>query len=307
MPIIPNKKNIDMDKTKFRYSLDRKGKKHLCLNCHKKTFVRFIDLADGNFIPEKYGRCDREDRCGYFMSPYHDGFAKDNIDPSFMPKFSATYTELPISYVHNSSVYPTLKIDTTNALFSFLVNTLEREKAANAFTSYRVGFQNDWCIFWQHDIQGRCRSGKYMKYLPTGRRDKSSLTTWEHARRKEGKSVYPEFNLKQCFFGEHLLANDTTKPVAIVESEKTAIIASILHDGYIWLACGSKNGISDYKMDVLSGRKVMLYPDLGAYSEWYDKAVRHKCSISDILEKRASKEDRENGLDLADFLLREYA
>ena len=32
--------------------------------------------------------------------------------------------------------------------------------------------------------------------------------------------------LKQCFFGEHLL-REKTMPVAIVESEKTAIISSV--------------------------------------------------------------------------------
>ncbi len=31
------------------------------------------------------------------------------------------------------------------------------------------------------------------------------------------------FNLTQCLFGEHLLAEDLTSPVAIVESEKTAV------------------------------------------------------------------------------------
>ena len=145
---------------------------------------------------------------------------------------------------------------------------------------------------------------KYIRYTENGRRDKSSLTTWEHSRKTSKGLAYPGFNLKQCFFGEHLLANDMTKPVAIVESEKTAIIASILHDKYIWLACGSKNGLSDYKMQILRDRKVMLYPDLGAYSEWYEKSVKYNVGISDILERNATQEDRENGLDLADFLLR---
>lgn len=294
-----------MEAIKFRFSLNKKGKKELCPSCHKKSFVRFLDLSNGSLLPEKYGRCDREDRCSYFISPYHDGYAKENIDPSYNPKFiPQTQIDLPISYIKSYLVNPTLIIETNNALFNFLVNRLDREKTANAFTSYRIGFYNDWCIFWQHDFFGKCRSGKYIKYLSNGHRDKNSITTWEHARRTANRIAYDSFNLKQCFFGEHLLANDASKPVAIVESEKTALIASVIHDGYIWLACGSKNGLSDYKMNALKGRKVKLYPDLGAYSEWYEKAVKYKVEISDLLEKHASKEDRENGLDLADFLLR---
>lgn len=288
---------------KFRYSLLTKAKKEICPECRKKTYVRFVDLSNGNIIPEKYGRCDREDRCGYFLSPYQDGYAKENIDPDFKPS-SIVIEEKPISFIDREVAVKTMLIDINNNLFNFLTNKLDREKTANTFTDYRVGFKNNWCIFWQCDINGKYRSGKYMRYTPEGRRDKSSITTWEHARKNINGYVYPTFNLKQCFFGEHLLANDQRKPVAIVESEKTALIASIFYDSYIWLACGSKNGLSEYKCEVLKDRKVMLYPDLGAYSEWYEKAVKHGFGISRILEDKATEYDRENGLDLADFLLR---
>ena len=40
-------------------------------------------------------------------------------------------------------------------------------------------------------------------------------------------SLFENFNLKQCLFGEHLLPANPLMQVAIVESEKTAIIASM--------------------------------------------------------------------------------
>lgn len=41
--------------------------------------------------------------------------------------------------------------------------------------------------------------------------------------------------MKQCLFGEHLLLQYPTKPVAIVESEKSALIAShFMPDLYGW-------------------------------------------------------------------------
>ena len=36
---------------------------------------------------------------------------------------------------------------------------MDREKSANAFAEYRVGFDNNWCIFWQCDQTGNYRSG----------------------------------------------------------------------------------------------------------------------------------------------------
>lgn len=289
--------------TKFRFALERSKKKEVCPNCSKRTYVRFVDYQN-NHIPFKYGRCDREDRCGYFLSPYSDGYAQENIDPNYKPEFTINAQERPISYISRNVVMPTLQIDIQNKLYLFLCSKFDRELVSNAFVSYRVGFDRDWCIFWQHDILGLCRSGKFMNYLKTGRRNKDTVTTWEHSRKSLGQSVYPDFNLKQCFFGEHLLANDTRKPVAIVESEKTALIASFNIPAYIWIACGSKNGLSDYKCEVLKGRSVTLFPDLGAYSYWYEKAVKYGFRINNDIDQYATEDDRLNGFDLADFLLR---
>ena len=51
------------------------------------------------------------------------------------------------------------------------------------------------------------------------------------------------WELTQCLFGEHLLSaiDEKQKTVALVESEKTAIIASCIMPKYIWLATGGKS------------------------------------------------------------------
>lgn len=171
----------------------------------------------------------------------------------------------------------------------------------NSYSVYEVG--NNWAAFWYVDFNGNLRSAKYMKYLPTGRRDKDSTVSWEHKKRDSKGEVYPEFIFSQCFFGEHLLSKDLRKPIAVVESEKTAIIASIFIDKYIWIACGSKNGLNRSKCTVLANRSVTLFPDLGAYDLWKEKSDELGFNISDHLEKIATPEQRSNGYDLADFLL----
>lgn len=73
------------------------------------------------------------------------------------------------------------------------------------------------------------------------------------------------YNLKQCFFGEHLLSEDKSRPVALVESEKTAIIASYYLPQFLWIASGGKNGcFNANSLSALAGRSVVLFPDLGA-------------------------------------------
>jgi hypothetical protein len=120
-----------------------------------------------------------------------------------------------------------------------------------------------------------------------------------------------DFSLQQCFFGEHLLTLYPDKSVAIVESEKSALIASALIPNMIWLAAGNINGLSVEKCKVLKNRNVFLYPDLGAFEKWSLKAeelqeqYNCKITVSKLLEDEATDTDRTNGLDIADYIITE--
>lgn len=199
--------------------------------------------------------------------------------------------------------------------------------------NYRIGTSDHWhgaTIFWQLDTTGHVRSGKIMLYnKATGKRVKQPFNhiTWAHVlivgktesqkNRKQKLSDLcglpdfrtQEFNLKQCLFGEHLLITSPYKPVAIVESEKTAIIASALMPAFIWLACGSLDGLSLNKCRVLQGRQVMLFPDVNAYNRWKIKALElqrampgTKFTVSTELERLATADDKKQGVDLGDVL-----
>ena len=80
----------------------------------------------------------------------------------------------------------------------------------------------------------------------------------------------------------------------------------------LWLATGGKNGcgFSDTQnLQALKGRKIALYPDLGAEKEWtekakvLEKAIQTPVNVSNYLSSITVEEQRENGWDLADFLL----
>lgn len=109
------------------------------------------------------------------------------------------------------------------------------------------------------------------------------------------------------------------KPVAIVESEKTALVAAYYLPEYVWLASGGKNGWffanakrqADDNTDalrVLKGHQVILFPDIGATDQWRQKLglLRNlgiKASIFNYLEEIATDNERTAGLDIADYLL----
>ena len=153
-----------------------------------------------------------------------------------------------------------------------------------------------------------------MQYNPTtGKRIKhqSGAIDWVHNKLKKSGKLPEDFNLQQCFFGEHLLKIYPEKSVAIVESEKSAIIASTIFLDIIWLAAGNLNGLTIEKCQVLNGRDVTLYPDLGAFDKWSLKSaeIQKHCdcivSVSTLLEEVAIDIERENGLDIADYIVSE--
>lgn len=294
-------------KNKFKYRLKLKGKKEICPQCLKKTFVRFEDY-NGNLIPEKYGRCDREDNCTYFLSPYQDGFDTGNFDPNFViftrkpePVIKPSFMDIEIT---SKSLE---RADQTN-LNKFLRNRIDPLSVDEIFRIYYTGgYNKDWTVFWYIDVNGRVRSGKYIKYKENGKRYKSHESSisimWEHTFKDRFGARYPDFNFVQCFFGEHLLLSNPKMKVGIVESEKSALISSLFLPDYLWLACGSKNGLSKEKCEVLKNRSVTLFPDYGAESEWKAKAKDFGFNISNRLEQLAIKYNMEKGIDIADVLL----
>ena len=85
-----------------------------------------------------------------------------------------------------------------------------------------------------------------------------------------------DFKLNQCFYGEHLLSKFPKQKVGILESEKSALIASLFHPEYIWLGCGGADGLTDKKVPVLKGREVTLFPDLTKAELWEECATKIK-------------------------------
>ena len=91
--------------------------------------------------------------------------------------------------------------------------------------------------------------------------------------------------------------------VALVESEKTAVICAGFIPEYVWLATGGKTCLGN-KLDVLSGRKVVAYPDVDAYDYWRERLVDYpNIIVSDYLQKVAGNDPSSSHMDLADLIL----
>jgi hypothetical protein len=188
---------------------------------------------------------------------------------------------------------------TTFLLDNFTFN--EVDKAVSDY--YLIGTNYCWkqsTIFWQIDEKKQIKGAKIMQYnANTGKRIKEPYNhiNWLHKAIEE-----PDFNLCQCLFGLHLINEDYQKSIAIVESEKTAIIMSIFLPDFIWLATGSKGNFKFELLEPLKKRNCFAFPDNGEFTNWNNKANElknkfFKIEVSNLLEQT----NFNNGFDLADY------
>lgn len=284
-------------------------------NCGKgKTFSLYIDTETGEHIHPTVGRCNRESNCGHHYTPKQyfqdNNISFDTPQPKAYKPRPVTPQQKPVSFipveVFKASLNPTAF--ETNHFVQFLINLFGVEVASQLVSRYFIATSKHWngaTVFWQIDTQGKVRTGKIMLYSPsTGKRIKDPFNhiNWVHSLLKQ-----PEFELRQCLFGTHLLI-DKTKPVAIVESEKTAVIASVYLPQFIWVAVGSLTNLNAEKCSILKGRTVTLFPDLNGFDKWSSKAkeLSHLAmfTVSDLLERKATEAEKKQGFDLADYLIK---
>ena len=298
----------------YKYSLHKKSVKHKCPKCKKNRFVLYVDNETGDYLSPDVGRCDREVNCAYHLTPktYFN-----NKNKPFTPYTNCNVKEKlkETNYHTESELNNSLNNYDKNNFTQFLYSKFDSNKVTNLLNEYKIGTSESWydgTIFWQIDFQQKIRAGKVILYDKNGKRTK--YINWKHSL-KIKKGEVGSFNLSQCFFGEHLLSK-YDKPIAIVESEKTACIMSILFEKYLWLASGSLGGMNAKKIEVLKNRTIILYPDLGIegkngspFTKWKStfeelKLKGYDIKVSNLLEEKGSIIEREKGFDIADYFLK---
>lgn len=275
----------------FKYSLAKRGK-IICDNCGRKTAVSYIENETGNIISGAM-KCDRSEKCGYHKKP-------ESNDVIFVPKHEIVKKET--DYIHLKVLEKHFLNENDCNLITFLKTRFDNTQIKKARFDYILSCINSNTIFWQIDQLERVRSGKIMEYNPTtGKRVKDengkAHINWIHKQ---------PYNLSQCLFGLHLTKDDKNKTIAIVESEKSAVIMSIFVPEFLWLATGSKSGFKIEYLTPIKFRKIIAFPDKGCFKEWFDKALEmnnfgYNINVSDLIEN----EDCESGLDITDLYLNE--
>lgn len=302
----------------------------ICPSCgFRDSFVLYV-REDGTYVDQSVGRCNRESKCGYHYPPRE--FFRDNPNLKilrtkkrktrnyrFVPlekvgaEESPKITELVRSSIPYDLFKETLRGYEGNDFFYFLRILFPHslELVESTVKRYLLGTYQDYTCFPYVDQLGRVCRAKLIRFdRRTGKRLKGRYDTHSLvAKLKSTGKMQGEFIYKQTFFGEHILSN-SSKPAAIVESEKSAVIGSICMPEFNWLAVGSKQSLNLQKLRRLGNRKIILYPDADGYELWQKVEIEARrneisVSVSSLIERQATSAQKREGCDLADYLINE--
>lgn len=230
---------------------------------------------------------------------------------SLVEKKTSAFSPLPSDIVQRS-----LSVDSEFCKSVVSTGYLSEGQLRHAAACYRLGVSKDGgVIFWEIDDQQRVHTGKIMYYQSDCHRDKQHTPTWVHSLMKD--KLPENYELQHCLFGLHLLTSDLShqpSAIAIVESEKTAVIMSEIVKDFIWLSCG---GLQMFKPELLAplvNHKVVVFPDTDetgeAYNAWLtvlqqaqrQYPFKYPLRISNLLELHATLEQKQRKIDIVDYL-----
>lgn len=314
--------NIRLEKYKSR------NQKRNCPQCNKNTFVPYYDYANNCYINDNVGRCDREIECGYHYKPkeYFKDNPTDDLPRTFVPKQRSANGTNGARQRAESKKIQTISFDyikramlnRNNQLKDFLQNLFPLDIIENTFDKYFVGSTKDGRIVYPLiDRNGEARTAKVMLYDPkTGKRIKDEINSfdWLHTI-LDKKGLLPDgFAKETCLFGEHLISLEENKDkiVNILESEKSALIASMYQPQHIWMASGGMNSLNVGKLQALRGEKIILHPDADTTNIAFDKwskimqearQMGFEIGVSTLLKRICTPEQKAKGYDLGDYII----
>lgn len=244
----------------------------------KRDFPRIYDIA--------------ANACNYQSSP--DSILKRATKTILQPKPK----EMPPTYLNEYADKMATELEQTN-LYKYLCCVWAENDVKRVMSLYKVGCghainepqsaynkSDTWkmndcplqiqgiktaCSFPSIDVNGNVHAIKIIPY---------PINDHQRIKDKNGAQmrwIKPAEN-KGAYFGTHLLTSDPNKPIAIVESEKTAIIGTLFMPSYIWIATAGASNFEECRDEiaVFKGREIHIFPDadINASGQW--KAVAEK-------------------------------
>lgn len=281
-----------------------------CFSCNAGGDpVKFLELKEGLSFPDAIRWLGKK----YNIETDMEDFNYTPPEPVPAPPPLPTLV-LPSKYVNS-------RRDLSDDNFVKFLRALPWDGAARSridavLEAYRVGHSKmGHTIWWQIDEEYHVRTGKMMMYRTDGHRDKERQhkIDWIHSiLERNGMVDLNKYEMRQCYFGQHLLNVFPKADINIVESEKTAVLMSIAYgcpQHQIWVACGGLTFITQERLEpfIKTGRYITLFPDRDGRERWKDKLDTidyNRLRYNDEFVTKYWKPEDGEKADIADILIR---
>lgn len=246
------------------------GRRTRCPECHSSDGFAGIVSIDGVRCgdPLRHGKCHS---CGAMIWP-------DDAPSNDQPRHRTE--SKPAAMVRDGLIQETSA--ETSALHVALIN-IGGQAMASHLRQWNIGTDGEgWTLFHMIDAKGQHRTTKGIPYDKAGKR--LEFTNKPDARFAIVMPSGAYVNLskdkgyRRCMFGEQWMqpgmamidhrgdkprqcTYDATTPIVLVESEKTAVLASFMMPQWIWLASGGAKAITKEIASPLRDRVVLIMFD----------------------------------------------
>ena len=301
---------------RYKYELRKGSKKQVCPICGVKgKYKPYVYFGTDKVVPHPLtGRCDRQGGgCNHHLHPHKVSDLDEEYkipDLTSIKRARPKVTVMPKNIIEKAENRGVLS---ENNFVLGLYDSFPKKLVDRALGYYPVGTDHKWrrqsTVFFLRDENGRDRGAKVIQYNREALKRVKGMShnlNWLH-------TIYNlkdnGFELGQVMYGLHRLNQiPCAMPIGIVESEKTAIIASIWNPDICWMAVGSMDEFrtdgKNKKLVILRGKTIYAFPDNEpkARELWKKRAIGLN-KVGFNISLKIHSETLE-GEDLADTIIR---
>lgn len=154
---------------KYKFSLDSSSKKFACPQCKQRNFVVYLNNETKAPVDEyQFGRCDRENNCGYHKAPWEDPEHAKKAKEEFVPRPDPEVVQI----FPDDELVTRITTRTRTAVSALHKYCNTKLIPSDHLIRFGVYSDEEKTVYVYRNADGKVCNLKWFKYKDDGHRDK---------------------------------------------------------------------------------------------------------------------------------------